>query len=386
MTNQTNATVTSTTVRTASLLAVMAGMALGTTARAQNTWTNGTGNSNWYTNGNWSTGAFPNPGHSVVIPVGFPTVSASGAFCANLTALSPLSVGNGGTGVSGSASLKDFTTTGGFLCPGPVTLTGSVQVDTSSFWTSTSGFTSSGMFNVTNMPLNQTKFTNTGTLKVENGSLTVGGAATTLDNSGTLELRADGHLKSTGKLKNTGSWSKVGASDSEVQCNVDHMSGTLDVQEGLLRLTGGGFNKAPMTIEIGSRIRLEGPFVNLGHFFDAGAQITGGGELSLMFFDGVFSHAVRKRPKAGDYRVQFQFGGTNENASVSSELVAQANVCVAGAPALPVYARVDGVVKDGRFLLMELEVFEPLMFLARHAEAPARFARAIEKRLLASRA
>ena len=46
------------------------------------------------------------------------------------------------------------------------------------------------------------------------------------------------------------------------------------------------------------------------------------------------------------------------------------------------YARVDGVVQDGRFLLMELEVFEPLMFLARHPEAPRRFARAIQGRLL----
>jgi hypothetical protein len=42
---------------------------------------------------------------------------------------------------------------------------------------------------------------------------------------------------------------------------------------------------------------------------------------------------------------------------------------------------VDGVVKDGRFLLMELEVFEPLMFLSRDPEAPGRFARAIRGRL-----
>lgn len=115
-------------------------------------------------------------------------------------------------------------------------------------------------------------------------------------------------------------------------------------------------------------------------------EIQSGGELSLLFFDGVFSHAVCKRPKAGEYRVQFQFGGTNENAAVSDELVAQARVCVEHAPELPVYARVDGVVSGGRFLLMELEVFEPLMFLSRHAEAPGRFARAIEKRLRAARA
>ena len=115
-------------------------------------------------------------------------------------------------------------------------------------------------------------------------------------------------------------------------------------------------------------------------------EIQSGGELSLLFFDGAFSHAVCKRPKAGDYRVQFQFGGSNENVQVSEELVAQARICVAHAPAPPVYARVDGVVRDGMFLLMELEIFEPLMFLSRHPEAPARFARAIEKRLLAPRA
>ncbi|MBL0177433.1 MAG: hypothetical protein IPP94_19695 [Ignavibacteria bacterium] len=105
------------------------------------------------------------------------------------------------------------------------------------------------------------------------------------------------------------------------------------------------------------------------------------GELSLLFFDGVFSHAVRKRPAPGEYRVQFTFGGTNEVAEVSPELVAQARACVLAAPSLPVYARVDGVIKDGQFLLMELEVFEPLLFLAAHPEAPERFARAVRGRL-----
>ncbi len=110
-------------------------------------------------------------------------------------------------------------------------------------------------------------------------------------------------------------------------------------------------------------------------------EIQTSGELSLLFFDGVFSHAVCKRPKDGDYRVQFQFGGTDANAEVSDALVAQARKCVGAAPSLPVYARVDGVVKDGRFLLMELEVFEPLMFLAREPGAAARFARAVGGRL-----
>jgi glutathione synthase/RimK-type ligase-like ATP-grasp enzyme len=113
------------------------------------------------------------------------------------------------------------------------------------------------------------------------------------------------------------------------------------------------------------------------------SEILTGGELSMLFFDGVYSHAVRKRPKPGDYRVQFQFGGTAESVEVEPALVAQARACVLAAPSLPVYARVDGVVKDGRFLLMELEALEPLMFLASHREAPERFARAVHGRVLA---
>ena len=112
-------------------------------------------------------------------------------------------------------------------------------------------------------------------------------------------------------------------------------------------------------------------------------EIQSAGELSLLFFDGVFSHAVCKRPKAGDYRVQNDFGGTAERVDASEHWIRQARACIAAAPALPVYARVDGVIKDGRFLLMELEVLEPVMFLRQHSEAPMRFARAIRSRLAA---
>lgn len=110
-------------------------------------------------------------------------------------------------------------------------------------------------------------------------------------------------------------------------------------------------------------------------------EILTEGELSLLFFDGVFSHTVRKRPRHGDYRVQPQFGGIAECVDVEPALVEQACACILGAPSLPVYARVDGVIQDGRFLLMELEVFEPLMFLAWHPEAAGRFARAVQARV-----
>lgn len=110
-------------------------------------------------------------------------------------------------------------------------------------------------------------------------------------------------------------------------------------------------------------------------------EILRDGELSLLFFDGAYSHAVRKRPSDGDYRVQQQFGGTTEAVDIDETLVAQARACVLAAPSLPVFARVDGIVRDGRFLLMELEVFEPYMFLANHPDAPMRFAQAVHGRL-----
>jgi glutathione synthase/RimK-type ligase-like ATP-grasp enzyme len=114
-------------------------------------------------------------------------------------------------------------------------------------------------------------------------------------------------------------------------------------------------------------------------------EILESGEVSLAFFDGVFSHALRKRPKNGDYRVQFQFGGTTEDVDLDPAVVEGARACALAAPSLPVYARVDGIIRGQEFLLMELEVFEPLMYLFRHPEAPARFARAIEGRLRAKK-
>ncbi|MEX0899561.1 MAG: hypothetical protein WD081_02605 [Gammaproteobacteria bacterium] len=111
-------------------------------------------------------------------------------------------------------------------------------------------------------------------------------------------------------------------------------------------------------------------------------EIQRSGELSLVFFDGEFSHAVLKRAKDGDYRVQFQYGGTHEAAEVEESWLAAARACIAAAPALPTYARVDGLVLDGDFVLMELEAFEPLLFLSREPLAAERFARAIERRIV----
>jgi glutathione synthase/RimK-type ligase-like ATP-grasp enzyme len=93
-------------------------------------------------------------------------------------------------------------------------------------------------------------------------------------------------------------------------------------------------------------------------------EIGPGGEWSLMFFGGVFSHAVRKMPARGEFRVQHEFGGSAESRAASRELIAFGARTIACGPEIPALARVDIVetAKSGP-LLMEFEVIEPELFL-----------------------
>lgn len=106
-------------------------------------------------------------------------------------------------------------------------------------------------------------------------------------------------------------------------------------------------------------------------------EIAAQGEVSLLFFGGAFSHAVLKRPRPGDYRVQWSHGGGQVPWTPSAEVLAQARAVLAAAPEPGLYARVDGVLQDGRLVLMELEQLEPYLFFAEGPGSPARFAEAL---------
>jgi glutathione synthase/RimK-type ligase-like ATP-grasp enzyme len=95
--------------------------------------------------------------------------------------------------------------------------------------------------------------------------------------------------------------------------------------------------------------------------------IAAEGEWSLMFFGGEYAYSVLKTPRAGDFRVQSDFGGGVVARHAGSALVAQAAGVLEAAPfkrSELTYARVDGCVVEGTFALMELEVLEPGLFLA----------------------
>jgi glutathione synthase/RimK-type ligase-like ATP-grasp enzyme len=103
-------------------------------------------------------------------------------------------------------------------------------------------------------------------------------------------------------------------------------------------------------------------------------EIETAGELSFVFFGGELSHVVRKRPAAGDYRVQSELGGYAERVTPRPRLLERAHRVTAAIPGPWLYARVDAVELGGELLLMELELIEPELFLGLAPGAPRRLA------------
>ncbi len=107
-------------------------------------------------------------------------------------------------------------------------------------------------------------------------------------------------------------------------------------------------------------------------------EIQEHGELSLLFFGGKFSHAVLKKPSAGEFRVQSQFGGNYRAIEASDELITTAQEIISTFGGDLVYARVDGIMSNGKFLLMELELIEPDLYFDYDPGAKSRYIKALE--------
>ena len=107
-------------------------------------------------------------------------------------------------------------------------------------------------------------------------------------------------------------------------------------------------------------------------------EIARTGEFSLMLFDGEYSHAVVKRPKSGDFRVQPHLGGVTLSSKAPPGGVELARQALAAAPAKATYARVDIVPDDeGTLRIMELELIEPALFLDHAPDGGAAFTKAV---------
>ena len=102
-------------------------------------------------------------------------------------------------------------------------------------------------------------------------------------------------------------------------------------------------------------------------------EINSVGEYSLIFFGRDYSHSVMKKPKDSDFRTQPHYGGTEWEVKPDRKIVDQARQILDKVNGQLLYSRVDGLVLDGDFHLMELELTEPYLFFGSHPQAPKRF-------------
>ncbi len=110
------------------------------------------------------------------------------------------------------------------------------------------------------------------------------------------------------------------------------------------------------------------------------------GELSLLFFGGHLSHAVLKTAAPGDFRIQSQFGGRYQ--TVAEPPIAALDLATRVLAAVEedlLYARIDLVEHEGRWLLMEAELIEPDFYLSEAPDKGRMFADAVRARLEAER-
>lgn len=107
-------------------------------------------------------------------------------------------------------------------------------------------------------------------------------------------------------------------------------------------------------------------------------QVLTRGELAFMLFDGKFSHAILKKAKKGEFRVQDDFGGSVHVYEPSKEEISWAEEVVALCDPLPVYARVDAILDNkDQLALAELELIEPELWFRFCPEAAEKMADAL---------
>ncbi len=93
------------------------------------------------------------------------------------------------------------------------------------------------------------------------------------------------------------------------------------------------------------------------------------GEVSTLSFANGYIYSITKVPQEGDYRVQFNYGGKYHLSEVHPYILTLSEKLRNRFNNRALYQRVDGVWRNGRFLLMEVELIEPDLYLGHHEEA-----------------
>ncbi len=104
------------------------------------------------------------------------------------------------------------------------------------------------------------------------------------------------------------------------------------------------------------------------------------GEVSVIWIDGVMTHAVHKLPAAGEFRIHDHWGGTAELVDPEPAVVETTRAALAMLRSTPLYARVDVLFDGDGPLVVELELVEPYLYLEMAPEAAERLAGQIVRR------
>jgi glutathione synthase/RimK-type ligase-like ATP-grasp enzyme len=106
--------------------------------------------------------------------------------------------------------------------------------------------------------------------------------------------------------------------------------------------------------------------------------ITQRGEITLVLFEGRYSHAILKKARPGDFRVQDDFGGTVHPYEPGPDAIDLAQQAFRACPSVPVYGRVDMMWDNrGELCVSELELIEPELWFRVNPESPEKMARAV---------
>ena len=124
------------------------------------------------------------------------------------------------------------------------------------------------------------------------------------------------------------------------------------------------------------------PLANLSEYGDILLQpyipeVAMVGETSLIFFNGNFSHAIRRQPQSGDFRANSAYGVQISAQTVDESIISQAQNVLSKLPEKTGYARIDGTIIGNQFLLNELELIEPALYLDQAVGSAQRFANAL---------
>ena len=103
------------------------------------------------------------------------------------------------------------------------------------------------------------------------------------------------------------------------------------------------------------------------------------GEVAMIVIGGKFTHAVLKKAKEGDFRVQDDFGGSIAIYNPSEEMVKLAEKCARILTPIPSYARVDIIWDNlGELAVSELELIEPELWFRLNPNAAQKLAQHVD--------